>query len=130
MEEVKLSVLSQSEPVLIKMSHAAHGRVRAPRWTSHNGEPPRSEPHEHDAFLGDIEPWMDQHGDRITGELTARHGLPKRVAGQILIAALYATFAVASADLGEPRRTCVEIANGAALWARGYAEALGWAQER
>lgn len=53
--------------------------------------------------------------------------MPETLTRRLLVTALRATFAIASATLGERRRTHVEIASAAALWARGYGEGLGWA---
>jgi hypothetical protein len=85
-----------------------------------------SEAYQRDAHLDIIEPWMDEHADRVVAELRERHGLPDRMLRLLLVHALDATIAIASADLGERRRTHVEIASDAALWARGYAERCGW----
>lgn len=87
-----------------------------------------------DAFLEHTEPWWENHGDRAVAYLMALHELPETLTRRLLSAALYSTFGISSATLGHEdhtvgerrRRTHIEIASGAALWARGYAEALGW----
>ncbi len=79
-----------------------------------------------DAYAEPIERWWTQHGQKAVDYLRVLHELPVPLLHRLLGTALRATFAMASATLGEPRRTHIEIASGAALWARGYAEALGW----
>lgn len=78
------------------------------------------------AYAEHIGPWWEQHGDKALAYLQVLHELPEELARRLLGCALRATFAIASATLGERRRTHIEIASGAALWARGYGEALGW----
>jgi hypothetical protein len=80
-----------------------------------------------DAYGEHIDRWWEQHGDKAVAYLQVLHELPEALTRRLLGSALRATFAIASATLGERRRTHIEIASGAALWARGYGEALGWA---
>lgn len=79
------------------------------------------------AVLDQVECWWSTHADKALAYLTTLHELPEPLTQGLLSAALYATYAIADADLGERRRSAVEIASGAALRARGYAEAIGWA---
>lgn len=79
-----------------------------------------------DAYLSQIEPWWAQYGDKHIAYLMTMFELPEQMTHKLLSAALYVTFGLSSATLAQPRRTHSEIASGAALWARGYAEALGW----
>lgn len=85
-----------------------------------------------DAYVQIADRWWSQAGDAAVDYLMALHELPEELLRALLAAALYATCGITSATLGqEPwtlngRRTHIEIASGAALYARGYAEALGW----
>lgn len=89
-----------------------------------------------DAFIAVTEKWWRRAGDAAVAYLAARHELPEDLIRDLLGAALYATCGYASATLAEEpwsttvRRTHIEIASGAALWVRGYAEALGWEPHR
>jgi hypothetical protein len=90
-----------------------------------------------DAYLDIIEPWWERYGDKALAYMLTLYELPEALTRRLLTSALYATCAITSATLGHEdapavgdmarRRTHIEIACGAALWARGYAEALGWA---
>jgi hypothetical protein len=79
-----------------------------------------------DAMLDRIEPWWAEHGDATAQALAQRYRLPRTLASGLLSAALYAAFAIASADLGERRRGPAEIAAEAAAWTLGFAFRLGW----
>lgn len=70
--------------------------------------------------------WWDTHAGNVVAYLMAQHRLPEPLTRAILDAALHATFAIATADMYGGRRNQTEIASAAALFARGYAEALGW----
>jgi hypothetical protein len=89
-----------------------------------------------DHFAGPIDQWWRRAGDTALAYLMTLHELPEPLTRQLLSGALYAVFGIASATLDvEPwaptgRRTHVQIASGAALWARGYGEALGWQPHR
>jgi hypothetical protein len=84
-----------------------------------------------DHFAGQLDRWWQRAGDDTAAYLMTLYELPELLTRGLLSAALYAVFAITSAALEAQRasRGCrghVEIASGAALWARGYAEALGW----
>lgn len=78
-----------------------------------------------DAFLAETEPFMDAHGGKVAEELVTEYQLPQRLAWQISLCAVYAVIAyneVTAVHIDQQR----PIANRAALWARGYADATGW----
>lgn len=80
-----------------------------------------------DAYLPQIESWWFHYGDKNMAYFRTMFELPEALLRRIITASLYAMIAVtASSKPGLHRRTHVEIAAGAALWARGYAEALDW----
>lgn len=79
-----------------------------------------------DAYLGPAEKWWAQNGDAALAQLVDRHQLPERITQKTLYAALYATLALVGGDLNRPHRSTLALAHDAALWARGYADALGW----
>jgi hypothetical protein len=83
--------------------------------------------------LGPMLKWWNDAGDNAVAYLMTLHQLPEMLVRQLIDAALHAVFGITSASfepepwtIQQHRRTHVEIASGAALWARGYAEALGW----
>lgn len=86
--------------------------------------------------LGPMLKWWNDAGDNAVAYLMTLHQLPELLIRQLIDAALHAVFGITSATLDpEPwttkgRRTHVEIASGAALYARGMAEALGWEPDR
>lgn len=83
-----------------------------------------------DANLDIIEPWMDEHGDKMAAVLRLCVPLPEEVATQILVAALHAKIVLGNVLPGtDHRRMAVEIAGDAMLWARGYAFGIGWTPE-
>ncbi len=79
-----------------------------------------------DAYAEHIDPWWKAFGDQFMSELTHRHPLPEPLLRKLLGAAMYAVYGLASAYLGRPRRTAMELASDAALWTAGYAERCGW----
>lgn len=85
-----------------------------------------------DKYLEIVEKWWERAGDAAVAYLMTLHELPEPLTRSLLGAALYATCGIGAVAIGpEPwsvggRRTHIEIASGAALYARGYAEALGW----
>jgi len=81
---------------------------------------------ERDAHLDIIEPWMAVHGAHATATLHARYGLPEPLIQRVLVSSIYATIALAGAELGGPHRLAVQIAGDALLWAGGFAERCGW----
>lgn len=88
-------------------------------------------------FNGRIDAWMKMVGDTAVAYLLTTTELPEPVVREILHAAMVAEFGIGAAGLdadpwqlnGGVRRSPVERAVTAALWARGYAEALGWTPE-
>jgi hypothetical protein len=80
-----------------------------------------------DSFLTEVESWWEKYGDKAMAYLMTLHQLPASLVRRLLNAAVYASLALDSTGLTTvQRRFQSEIAGGAALWARGYAEALGW----
>lgn len=79
-----------------------------------------------DANLDIVEPWMARHADEYIAALRERHALPDRLTRRIIVAALYASIPLGRAELGEHRRSVIQLAGDAMLWARGYAERCGW----
>lgn len=81
-----------------------------------------------DAYLDIVEPWLRQRGEKRRDTLAARHELPTRLTHRIYVSALYACIGAGTADPNAPGAVYV-LADRAALWARGYADALGWYPE-
>lgn len=80
-----------------------------------------------DAYCGEIDAWWEESGDTALAYLLTLHELPERLTRRILATALTASIAITRAgQVGAWRRTHIEIASGACLFARGYGEALGW----
>lgn len=78
-----------------------------------------------DAFLGDVEQWWAENGDDAIEVLLGF--LPLNIAQALLLRAVYAWIPLKGAELpGQAHRMVTEIAQGAALWLRGYAEGRGW----
>lgn len=84
---------------------------------------------DNDGFLHIVEPWWELHGPATLDLLMQRHKLPEPLSHNLLSCALYATIAIAQDPGASKPRLVIEIADGAALWARGYADALGWTPE-
>jgi len=83
-----------------------------------------------DVFQAEIGSWWEEYGDKALAVLMAVHELPEPLVRRLLNAALVAMFATAGKLPTDRRETHIELAGRAALWARGYAEALGWAPPR
>jgi DNA-binding CsgD family transcriptional regulator len=78
-----------------------------------------------DAYPGIIGPWLEARGRKCAEVLACKHELPVRFAHTLYTHALYACVATGEADPTQPGPVYA-LAERAGLWARGYAEALGW----
>lgn len=85
-----------------------------------------------DKYLEIVEKWWRQSGGATVAYLMMLHELPEQLIRGLLGAALYAVCGIGTVTITpEPwtvdgRRTHIDIASGAALYARGYGEAIGW----
>jgi hypothetical protein len=77
------------------------------------------------AYLPIVDPWLEARGAKCRDVLAAKHELPVQLARRLYVAALYACIATGDADPARPGAVYA-LAERAGLWARGYAEALGW----
>jgi hypothetical protein len=75
------------------------------------------------AFLPIIDKWWTSSGQHLA-YLVDSHQLPVDLVKRVVNCSMYVTFALH--DLNGPRRSHLDLANGACLWILGYAEALGW----
>ena len=81
-----------------------------------------------DAYGAGIGSWWDRYGDKALDVFLVNYELPEVLTRRLLNAALVAMYGMVGSKMTtDHRRTPIEIAAGASLWARGYAEALGWA---
>ncbi len=78
-----------------------------------------------DYLCGDLEKWWLLSGQKVLDYLLVRFELPEILTRQIITSAWYASIAIGNAEI-DRRRPLVEIASAGALYARGYADALGW----
>ncbi len=74
-------------------------------------------------FLPIIDVWWRNSG-RHLDYLVQTQQLPTDLVKRMVNCSMYVTFALY--DLNGPRRSHLDLATGACLWARGYADALGW----
>lgn len=81
-----------------------------------------------EAFMPQVEAWWGQSGDAAAGYLLVRFELPVLLTRRLLTHSLRAVLAIRGTSLsdGGQIRTHIEIAAAAALYVRGFADALGW----